>query len=172
MVNLRNRNLAVQLPLTAQAAPGVNQARGCGQVRGVRARAGRAQVDPPPYQAPPTPQPDNEYHLLLMWMGLTAAAIGYLESLGLSELDDFCNISEKDIPSITKELCHNNILIRQTSPSYLHALRYWVMRKEHLQVNYTPEQFSDFEMRVALMRYQCSLDPPSHDMIKTPSKTR
>jgi len=107
---------------------------------------------------------------MLQRMGFTQQAIAQLQNLGLTSLEDYCDISEKDVPAIMKELRRGNVLVRQTSQNYLQALRYWVMRKERLQVNYLPQQFTDEVMRTSLQRYQCSLEPPSHDMIKAPEK--
>ncbi len=57
-------------------------------------------------------------------MGMSDAAITALEERGLDQMEAFGDISEKDIPSILKELWRNNILICQTTQNYLHALRY------------------------------------------------
>jgi hypothetical protein len=62
-------------------------------------------------------------------MGLSMAAIDALQDLGLDSLDALSDITEKDVPSIVKELCRNNILIWQASLKYLHALHYWLMRQ-------------------------------------------
>jgi hypothetical protein len=118
-----------------------------GRGRG-RGRAGREILPPPPY-IPPPPPPDA-YAQMLLRLGFSNEAITRLRDLGLTSLEDFCDISEKDIPSIMKELCRNNILVRQTSQNYLQALRYWVMRKERLQVNYTPQEFTDATLRTSL----------------------
>jgi hypothetical protein len=127
MVNLRNS--AANAARNAQPAPG---GRGQGQ--------GRGRAQPQPQQPPPA---INHYHLILMRLGFNAAAITQLENLGMTNLEAFGDISEKDIPSIMKELRRNNILVRQTSQTYMQALRYWVIRRERLQVNFVPEDFTD-----------------------------
>lgn len=82
-------------------------------------------------------------------------------------MDAFSDITEKDIPSIMKESRRTNVLIRQTSQNYLQALCYWVIKKERLQVNYLPEEFTDAVMHVSLQQYQSSIELISQDLIKT-----
>jgi len=103
-------------------------------------------------------------------MGLSVAAITSLENLGLDNIQAFSEITEKDIPSIVKEVRRNNTLVCQTSQNNLHALRYWVMRQERLQVNYTPQEFDEVTMRESFQRYQTSLDITSQELIKPPEK--
>ncbi|MFN9979998.1 MAG: hypothetical protein ACK53Y_08805 [bacterium] len=55
-------------------------------------------------------------------MGLSVAAITGLENLGLDDVQAFNDLTEKDIPSIIKELRRGNVLVRQTSQNYLQAL--------------------------------------------------
>jgi hypothetical protein len=88
--------------------------------------------------------------MMLSRMGLGAAAITFLENLGLDAIDAFSDITEKDIPSIVKELQQNNVLVWQTSQNYLLALCFWVMHQEQLHLNYLPEDFTDAIMRTAL----------------------
>jgi hypothetical protein len=162
MVNLRNRNL-IQPPARLQGAnvqlnlpphappPPLPQAgKGAGAGRGARARQQLAQ---PQQVAQPIV---NEYHNMLGRMGLSVAAITSLENLGLDYIQAFSEITEKDIPSIVKEVRRNNTLVCQTSQNYLHVLRYWVIRQERLQVNYTPQEFDEVTMRESLQRYQTS----------------
>jgi hypothetical protein len=96
--------------------------------RAGRAGQGRAQRDPRRERANPDPDlPPNQYHLMLTRIGLSDDAIAALEELGLDDVGSFHDITEKDIPSIIKELRKGGILIKQTSQSFLQALRYWVM---------------------------------------------
>ena len=157
-----------QPPVRGGRAPGRAGIRGRAQGRAQGRVAGHGAQEPPPF-IPPPPALD-EYVLMLQRMGFTQQAIAQLQNLGLTSLEDYCDISEKDVPAIMKELRRGNVLVRQTSQNYLQALRYWVVRKERLQVNYLPQQFTDEVMRTSLQRYQCSLEPPSHDMIKAPEK--
>jgi hypothetical protein len=156
MVNLRNRNVG---------------AIGRGRVRPARGQALGGGPQPIPPQAPAqAAQVANQYHMMLSRMGLGAAAITFLENLGLDAIDAFSDITEKDIPSIVKELQQNNVLVWQTSQNYLLALCFWVMHQEQLHLNYLPEDFTDAIMRTALQWYQASLDPPSNNLIKHPEK--
>jgi hypothetical protein len=118
MVNLRNR----QPPPAPPAPPARGRAQGGraamqGQGRGA-ARGGRA-VQPGPPNPPNRP---NHYHDILTRMGLSVAAITGLENLGLDDVQAFNDLTEKDIPSIIKELRRGNVLVRQTSQNYLQAL--------------------------------------------------
>jgi hypothetical protein len=69
-----------------------------------------------------------------------------------------------------KEMRQNNIVIRQTSQCYLHALRYWVVQQERLQHNYLPEEFTDDIVRILLQRYQSSKEATPQDLVKPPEK--
>lgn len=97
-----------------------------GRAQGRARAAARGAQAPPPFVPPPPPV--NEYVLMLQRMGFTQEAVTQLQDLGLNSLEDYWDISEKDIPAIMKELRRNNIFVRQTSQNYLQALRYWVMR--------------------------------------------
>jgi hypothetical protein len=126
----------------------------------------RVNADPPP----PNDMP-NEFHLMLRRIGLNDVGITALENLGLDTVDSFHDITEKDIPSIVKELRRTCILVKQTSQNYLQALRYWVMRQERLQHNYTPNEFNDIIMRHSLQRWQASsntADKLTEDIVKPP----
>jgi hypothetical protein len=68
------------------------------------------------------PRPYNEYHAMLLCMGLSHAAIMALMNLGLDQLDAFCDITQKDIPLMVKDLWRNNVFVQQTSQNYLQAL--------------------------------------------------
>jgi len=116
------------------------------------------------------PPPCNPYHEMLIRMGFSPGASASLENLGLDDIQSFSKITDKDIPSVVKELCRTNVLVRQTSQNYLQALRYWVLRQERLQVNYRADDFSDLVMRESLQRYQASLDPVGQDLIKPPEQ--
>jgi hypothetical protein len=163
MVNLRNR-AQLQPPARLQGGrqPQVPPAPARdGRAGGGRATAGRG--------APPQgvqPAPVNHYHDMLRRIGLSAAAITALENLGLDNIQAFHDVTEKDIPAMLKEVCRGNILVRQTSQNYLHALRYWVMRQERFQLNYVPEDFTEELMRESLERYQRSQETPSKDLNK------
>jgi hypothetical protein len=179
MVNLRNRNL-IQPPARLQGAnvPPLNPpphvpplalplgGRGAGVGAGRGARVRQQQAQPLQVSQPIV----NEYHNMLGHMGLSVAAITSLENLGLDNIQNFSEITEKDIPSIVKEVRRNNTLVRQTSQNYLHSLRYWVMRQERLQVNYTSQEFDEVTMRESFQRYQTSLDTTSQELIKAPEK--
>jgi len=73
---------------------------------------------------PPPPQPPEQqaFHLMLGTMGFSANAIAALNDLGIDNMDALCDITEKDIPSMMKEIRRGNIFIRQTSQNYLQAL--------------------------------------------------
>jgi hypothetical protein len=114
-------------------------------------RAGRGRAPQVQRRAIPDPDlPPNQYHLMLTRIGLSSAVIIALEDLGLDNVESFHDITEKDVPSIIKELQRGGILIKQTSQSYLQALCYWVMRQERLQHNYLPEQFDLITMHYSL----------------------
>jgi hypothetical protein len=105
---------------------------------------------------------------MLVRMGFNDAVITALENLRLDHIGAYCDITEKDIPSMMKELNHNNVFVRQMSQNFLHALCYWVIWQECLQVNYLPGQFTEELMRASLQQYQSSLEPSSMDLIKSP----
>jgi len=151
-----------------RAGQGANQRNATGGRGGGRA--------PPPGQVVPLGPdqqplpPVNPFHIVLRRMGLSDAAIQGLANLGLDNVQSFSDVTEKDIPSIIKELRRNNIMVHQTSQNYLQALRYWVMRQERLHVNYVAEDFTDLVMRESLQRYQTSTEVISHEIIKAPEK--
>jgi hypothetical protein len=64
----------------------------------------------------------NHYHQMLGRMGFDNAAILALENLGLDHIQTFTDITEKDIPSIVKELRRTGTIVWQTAQNYLHAL--------------------------------------------------
>ena len=131
----------------------------------VRAQRRYRVNDDPPIDMP------NEFHLMLQCIGLNDADITALENLGLDTVDAFHDITEKDIPSIVKELRRTGILVKHTSQNYLQALRYWVMRQERLQCNYTPQEFNEITMRHSLQRWQASsntVDKLTEDIVKPP----
>ncbi len=97
---------------------------------------------------------------MLAQMGFNDAAITALENLGLDHIGAYDDITEKDIPSMMKELCCSNVFVRQTSQNFLQALRYWVIPQERLQIYYLPEHFTEELMRASLQHYQSSLEPP------------
>jgi len=138
-----------------------------GQARAARGQAGRQGrgILPQQLQLPPEQQ---AFHLMLGRMGFSAQAINALADLGIDSMESLCDITEKDIPSMMKEIRRGNVFIRQTSQNYLQALCYWVMGQERLQLNYLPEDFNDIVMRETLLRYQHSLETPSKDLVKSP----
>jgi hypothetical protein len=107
---------------------------------------------------------------MLTRMGFSNQDVVSLENLGPNNIQAFSKITDKDVPSIIKELRHTNVLVQQTSQNYLQALRYWVMRQERLQVNYIPDDFNELVMRESLQCYQSSLESISQDLVKAPEK--
>jgi hypothetical protein len=136
MVNLQNRLIP----------PGGPLFQGPNAARDGQGRLGQRQVNAAGRRAPapqvPPQQNVNQYHALLTQMDLSAATFASLEDMGLDQVESFSDITEKDIPSIVKELGQNNVLVRQMSQNYLQAICYWVMQQECLQLNYLPEDFT------------------------------
>jgi len=95
-----------------------------------------------------------QYQALLRRTGLSDAAIVALEDFGLDSLEAIFDLTEDDIPAITKELRRTGTVIKQSSQNYLQALRYWIMCQERLLRNYTAQEFSDLVMRTSLQRWK------------------
>ena len=134
-----------------RAVPVLGRGRGDRAVRGAAAAAMAA---------------NQSYHDMLTRVGLSANAIVAIEGLGLDNLRSFIDLSDDDIPAMVKELRRTGTTIRQSSQNFLSALRYWVMRQERLQQEYSPEDFNDETMRYALRRWQLSLEKTPENLIK------
>lgn len=105
---------------------------------------------------------------MLRRLDLNDAAILALESFGLDSLDAVHDLTEADIPAITKELRRTGTIIKQSSQNYLQALRYWIMRQERLQRNYLPQEFTEIAMRTSLQRWKNSTLKTYEDLVKGP----
>ena len=93
---------------------------------------------------------------MLHRLDLNDAAILALEGVGLDSLDAIHDLTEDDIPAITKELRRTGTITKQSSQNYLQALCYWIMRQERLQRNYLPQEFTEIAMRTSLQRWKNS----------------
>jgi hypothetical protein len=105
---------------------------------------------------------------MLHRLDLNDAAILALEGVGLDSLDAIHDLTEDDIPAITKELRRTGTIIKQSSQNYLQALCYWIMRQERLQRNYLPQEFTEIAMRTSLQRWKNSTLKTYEDLVKEP----
>jgi hypothetical protein len=71
---------------------------------------------PPPYQPPPPP---DAFHRMLRRMGFSNEAIVALGNLGIIHIESLCDVTEKDIPSMIKEVWRGNIFVRQISQNVM-----------------------------------------------------
>jgi hypothetical protein len=109
-----------------------------------------------------------QYRALLRWTGLSDPAVTAIEAFGSDSLEAIFDLTEDDIPSITKELRHTGTVIKQSSQNFLQALCYWIMRQERLLRNYTSQEFTDSVMRVSLQRWKNSTLKTYEDLVKEP----
>ncbi len=134
MVGDAPRAAAAGVAAAVQAALGGGRGRG----RGRGQAAAPPPLVPPPLQHQPAPPIDPvlvQFHAMLRRTGLSDAAIIAFEGFGLDSLESIHDLTEDDIPAISKELRHAGTIIKQSSQNYLQALRYWIMRQERLLPN-------------------------------------
>jgi hypothetical protein len=118
-------------------------------------------------RVPPGP-PLNQYHLMLERIGLNDAAIAALETLGLDHIGTFHDITEKDIPSIMKELRRCGILVRQTSQKFLQTPSVLGNAPRTIATKLCAKEFTDIAMHCALQRWQATSDKTPEDLVKPP----
>jgi hypothetical protein len=167
MVGNAPRVAAAGVAAAVQAALGGGRGRG----RGRGQAAAPPPLVPPPLQYQPPPPIDPvlvQFRTMLRRTRLSDAAIIALEGFGLDSLESIHDLTENDIPAITKELRRTGTIIKQSSQNYLQALRYWIMRQERFLQNYTPDEFTDLVMRLSLQRWKTSTLKTYEDMVKEP----
>jgi len=150
--------------------------RGRGRGRGGRGAAPPQGPPPPPLplglppeeHPPPLDEVQVQYRALLRRAGLNNAGILALENFGLDSLKAIFDLTEDDIPAITKELRQTGRVIKQSSQNYLQALRYWIMRQERLLCNYSHQEFTDIVKRLYLQRWKTSMLKTYQDLVKEP----
>jgi len=125
---------------------------------------------PPPHILPPPPPNAHQIHFraMLRRLDFNNQAITALEGFGLDSLEAIYDLTEDDIPAITKELRRTRTVIKQSSQNFLQALRYWTMRQERLQRNYIPQDFNELVMRTSLQRWKNSILKVPDDLVKEP----